>query len=304
MQVWVSGNSGFVGQNLKNYLKDGPFVFCPINRADFVDFDKLEFGKNDTIIHLAGKAHDLKAVSNPDEYYEINLELTKKLYDVFLKSKAEKFIFISSVKAVTDAVDGILTEDYLPNPQTDYGKSKYLAEEYIQKQPLQEGKSYYILRPCMIHGPGNKGNLNLLYKFVQKNIPYPLSAFNNERSLLSVDNLCFVIQKLIEKNIPSGVYNIADDESLSTNQIVVILADSLQKKAKLWAIPEHFIIWIAKIGDKLNLPLNTERLHKLTENYIVSNKKIKNALEINLPLSSREGLYKTARAFKRLEGCK
>ncbi|MTH17518.1 NAD-dependent epimerase/dehydratase family protein [Flavobacterium sp. LC2016-01] len=299
MQVWVSGNSGFVGKNLIQYLKDSSFEYCPITRTDFHDVSKLEFDVNDAIVHLAGKAHDLKATSNPDEYYRINFELTKKLYDEFLKSKAGKFIFVSSVKATADVVDGILTEEHLPNPQTHYGKSKLMAEEYIQNQPLPEGKSYYILRPCMIHGPGNKGNLNLLYKFVQKNIPYPLAAFDNKRSLLSVDNLCFVIKKLFEKNIPSGIYNVADDEPLSTNQIVSFLANSLNKKPKLWPISQKIIIKTAKIGDKIKLPLNTERLKKLTENYIVSNIKIKEALDIEFPLSSMEGLCKTAKAFKR-----
>ena len=73
----------------------------------------------------------------------------------------------------------------------------------------------------MIHGPNNKGNLNLLYSFVKKNIPYPFGSFENKRSFVSIDNLCFVIKELIEnKEIPSGVYNISDDQTLSTNELV------------------------------------------------------------------------------------
>ena len=64
----------------------------------------------------------------------------------------------------------------------------------------------------MIHGPGNKGNLNLLYSFVKKGIPYPFGRYENKRSFVSIDNLCFVIKELIEnKNITSGVYNISDE---------------------------------------------------------------------------------------------
>src|SRR5690606_31466401 len=102
------------------------------------------------------------------------------LYDWYLKSKATKFIYASSVKAIADSVEGELTEDTPARPLTAYGISKLKAEEYIQQLSLgMTSKAFYILRPCMVHGPGNKGNLNLLYKFVTKGIPYPLGAFNN-----------------------------------------------------------------------------------------------------------------------------
>lgn len=298
MDILITGSTGFVGRNLIDYLSI-------INRINIksLDLRKIdwEIADANAIVHLAGKAHDLKKASNPDEYYQINFELTKKLYDAFLVSETKKFIFISSVKGAADSVNDVLTESAIPNPQTHYGKSKLMAEEYIQNQPLPAGKSYYILRPCMIHGPGNKGNLNLLYKFVEKGIPYPLAAFENKRSFLSVKNLCFVIRNMLEKEIPSGVYNVADDEALSTNEVVSILAKSIDKKPKLWAVPSKWIQFVAKIGDKIKLPLNTERLNKLTENYVVSNAKVKNALGEDLPLSAQDGLKITASSFRKLK---
>ncbi|QPH41892.1 NAD-dependent epimerase/dehydratase family protein [Pedobacter endophyticus] len=294
--IFVTGASGFVGKNLLTYLPRYDENTKPLSRIDL--FKNIDFDHSDAMIHLAGKAHDLKKASNPDEYYEVNFELTKKLYDAFLRSDAKKFIFVSSVKAAADVVEGILTEETVPNPQTHYGKSKLMAEQYIQSQPLPEGKSYYILRPCMIHGPGNKGNLNLLYKFVQKGIPYPLAAFENKRSFLSVENLCYVIKELLEKDVPSGVYNVADDDSLSTNEVVRILSESEGKKAKIWKVPANFIRFVAKLGDAIKLPLNTERLNKLTENYIVDNSKIKKAINSDLPISAKEGLKITANSFR------
>ena len=293
MIIGITGTTGFVGKNLSVYL----------NRMQQVKITRTALQQGaipnlDAIVHLAGKAHDLKKTSNPDEYYQVNFELTKKLYNAFLKSDAKKFIFISSVKASADSVKGILSEEDLPNPQTHYGKSKLMAEEYIKSQPLPEGKSYYILRPCMIHGPGNKGNLNLLYKFVQKGIPYPLAAFENKRSFLSVENLCFILKSLLINDIPSGIYNVADDDALSTNEVVEILSESIGKKARLWKISSSFIHFIAKIGDKIKLPLNSERLDKLTESYVVSNAKIKKAISKDLPLTTRAGLIITANSFK------
>ena len=84
------------------------------------------------------------------------------MFDQFLKSDCETFIYMSSVKAVVDQADGILTENVKPNPITVYGKSKLAAEEYILSRKNLKNKRVYILRPCMIHGPNNKGNLNLL----------------------------------------------------------------------------------------------------------------------------------------------
>lgn len=298
----ITGATGFVGKNLVSYLNGENILTKTLSRSELAR--TVNFENSDGIIHLAGKAHDLKKTSSPEEYYEVNFELTKKLYNTFLKSDAKKFIFISSVKASADSVNGMLLEDDVPHPKTHYGKSKLMAEEYIQSQPLPEGKSYYILRPCMIHGPGNKGNLNLLYKFVEKGVPYPLAAFENKRSFLSVDNLCFVINSLLEKDIQSGIYNVADDEALSTNEVVGILSESIGTKAKLWKISSSFIRFIAKIGDKIKLPLNSERLDKLTENYVVSNAKIKRALGVAFPLSAREGLVRTANSFAYSKGNK
>src|SRR5690606_31810818 len=111
--------------------------------------------------------------------------------------------------------------------------------------------------------------LNLLFSFAQKGLPYPLAAFDNQRSFLSVDNLTFVIGRLLEKPIPSGIYHLADDGTFSTNDLIALMAQSLGKHPKLWKIPAPLIQGVAKLGDKLKLPLNTQRLQKLTESYVV-----------------------------------
>ena len=256
--------------------------------------------KSFAFIHLAGKAHDLKNNTDATAYFTINTGLTIQLFDLFIKSKAATFIYFSSVKAAADRVADVLLENLTPDPKTPYGQSKLRAEEYLLSQKLPGGKRIIILRPCMIHGPGNKGNLNLLYRFVTKGIPYPLAAFENKRSFLSVDNLCFVVHQLIQNEaVASGIYNVADDESLSTNEVVKIIAETLHLKPRLWTIPKPFLQTIAKIGDKTGLPLTSERLKKLTENYVVSNDKIKRALQIeHLPVSATNGLRKIIINFR------
>ena len=292
MSIFITGSSGFVGSSFLDHFKNE--VTHISSRGQEFKIDGAE-----VVIHLAGKAHDLKNTSSSQEYYNVNTELTKKVFIAFLASDAKVFITLSSGKAVADEVSGELTEQHHPKPITHYGKSKLLAEQYIFSREIPVGKRVYILRPCMIHGPGNKGNLNLLYKLVSKNLPWPLGAFENKRSFGSLDNLMFIFKELIEREeIPSGIYNVSDDEPLSTNELIGLIAQSQNRNPKLWNISKKFIKGVASIGDKLHLPLNTERLQKLTSSYVVSNSKIKAAIGKPLPVSSREGLLKTFKSFK------
>ena len=151
----------------------------------------------------------------------------------------------------------------------------------------------------MIHGPGNKGNLNYLYNFVKLGLPWPLGSFENKRSFCSIENISFIINELIENNtIVSGIYNISDDESISTNELIRLISLSKGKNPIIWKVNKSILISVAKIGSLLKLPLNTIRLRKLTESYEVSNIKIKNAIKKTLPLTSINGILKTLESFK------
>ncbi len=289
--IFITGSGGFVGQNIIKHF-NSTYDFYRFSKNDEININQ------DIVLHFAGKAHDLKNTSNAEEYYIVNTELTKKVVDNFLESDAKVLITLSSVKAVADKLDCELTEEFIPNPLTHYGKSKLLAEQYILSKNIPGGKRVYILRPCMIHGPGNKGNLNLLYKLASKGIPWPLGAFENKRSFCSIDNLIYIIKELVEReDIPSGVYNVADDDALSTNDVISIMADSQNKKAMIWKVSKVLIQSFAKLGVLFRLPLTTERLEKLTESYVISNQKIKSAIGKHLQVSTRDGLLKTFNSF-------
>ncbi len=323
MNILITGIHGFVGSNLvvalkKNHNLYGLDIVEPekegvIKTFSWKDIEPASFPmqnlpKFDVIIHLAGKAHDTKNQSAAQVYFDINTGLTKKIFDFFLESSAKKFIFFSSVKAAADSVVGdILTEDVIPTPMGPYGESKIAAENYIlgklkinnEKLMLHyDDKQVYILRPCMIHGPGNKGNLNLLYNVVKKGIPWPLGDFENRRSFTSIDNLCYVVEGLLTKNVESGIYHMGDDEALSTNELIALMCEVLGRKPHIWKMNKGMMEGCAGLGTLLHLPLNTERLHKLTENYVVSNAKIKAALGIDkMPVRAEEGIVKTTKSF-------
>lgn len=325
MKILITGIHGFVGSNIVEYLKKdneiyGLDIVSPEKDGVVRTFswDDLEMpeqvghdGKSqvehddgvlpefDAIIHLAGKAHDTKNQSAAEVYFKVNTGLTQKIFDYFLASSAKKFVFFSTAKAAADRVEGVLTEEVVPSPVGPYGESKIKAEEYILGHDLSKDKQVYIFRPCMIHGPGNKGNLNLLYSVVRKGIPWPLGAFENRRTFTSIENICFAVNGVLTQDVPSGIYNMGDDEALSTNELIEEICKSLGKKAHIWRLPKGLMTGIAKLGGWLHLPLNPDRLQKLTENYVSSNAKIKAALGIeNMPVDAREGLKVTLESFR------
>jgi hypothetical protein len=324
MNILITGVHGFVGSNLVIALKGhhslyGLDIVAPEKEGvvktfawkdlETTSFPMQQLPKFDAIIHLAGKAHDTKNQSASQVYFDINTGLTQKIFDFFLESSAKKFIFFSSVKAAADSVVGdMLTEDVIPTPVGPYGESKIAAEKYILsklrsedgelKVAMQRDKRVYILRPCMIHGPGNKGNLNLLYNVVKKGIPWPLGDFENKRSFTSIDNLCYVVEGLLTKDVASGIYHMGDDEALSTNELIALMCEAMGKEPHIWKMNRKMMEGCAGLGTLLHLPLNTERLRKLTENYVVSNEKIKSALGIDrMPVRAADGIMKTIRSF-------
>lgn len=309
MKILITGVHGFVGSNLVEALKKEHIIYgldivSPVkngvkNTFSWDCLDKSgEIPEVDAIVHLAGKAHDTKNKAAAETYFKVNTDLTKRIFDWFLvQSNCKKFIFFSTAKAAADKVNGVLTEDVVPAPVGPYGESKIAAEKYIQEH-MPSDKKVYIFRPCMIHGPGNKGNLNLLFNVVRKGIPWPLGAFENRRTFTSIENVCFAVNGVLTNEVPSGIYNMGDDEALSTNELIEEICKSLGKKAHIWKLPKGLMNGVAKVGDTLHLPLNSERLRKLTENYISTNEKIKKALGVEkMPVDAKEGLNVTLKSF-------
>ena len=298
MKIIITGASGFVGKNLTRlFEKNGNEIFpLSLRKENW----QLPSGAS-AIIHLAGIEKDTGSASNHDEYFQVNSYLTEKIFQQFLESDIKDFIFISSVKAVADSFEGVLDENVTPSPLTSYGKSKLLAEELILKYKLPENKRLIIIRPCLIHGPEDTGNLKLLYKIAEKGIPYPFGDFKNSRSYIGVDNLSFLLSNILQNSeFGSGIYNVADDESLSTNNLIEIMYQTLGEKPRILNLPAKPIRFFAKISSKIGVNLIEEKLNKLTESFVVSNAKIKNELGIlKLPISAEEGLIKTIKSFQK-----
>ena len=311
MTILISGAYGFVGSNLSRFLSEkghrcyaldvargeGPY-------AAFWAWDELAqipWNEIDAVVHLAGKAHDLKKVSDPESYFTVNVGLTEKLWAA-CAGKVGRFVYFSSIKAV----DG----------DTPYARSKAAAEAFLEG--VAGGRTEIrVLRPCMIHGPGNKGNLNLLVQVVRKGIPWPLAAWENRRSFTSVANACAVVEALCGDTVcsvigpyqrgndaarsviePYQVFALCDDEAVSTNRLIALIAEAMGKKARLWRLPKGLMRFMARVGDVLHLPLNTERLGKLVEDNVVDNAPLLRALGWeSMPVRAEDGLCSTLRSF-------
>ena len=288
MKILITGAYGFVGTNLCSYLSEKSHTCLaldvPTAKRDDVpykafyswdDIGSIEFATIDAVVHLAGKAHDLKKVSDPQSYFDINVGLTERIFNA-CNSKVPRFIYFSSSKAA--------------DADTPYGKSKLAAEQFLNGRAI-------VLRPAMIHGPGNKGNLNLLWGIARRGFPWPLAAFENKRSFTSIGNICAAVEALCERG-ENGIYPIADDEMLSTNRLIELMAETCGRKPHLWRLPKGLMRFGAKMGDVLHLPLNTERLGKLTEDSFVDNAALKKHLGWSqMPIRAEDGMRETLKSF-------
>ena len=288
MKILITGAYGFVGTNLCRYLvgrgHECVALDIPKARRDDVPYkafyswdelDSIDWAGIDAVVHLAGKAHDLKNVSDPQSYFDINVGLTERIFNA-CQGKAPRFIYFSSSKAA--------------QADTPYGKSKLMAEQFLDGRAI-------ILRPAMIHGPGNKGNLNLLWGIARRGFPWPLAAFENKRSFTSIGNICATVEALCKCGA-NGIYPIADDEMLSTNRLIELMAEACGRKPRLWRLPKCLMCFAAKVGDALHLPLNTERLGKLTENSFVDNFALKQHLGWSkMPIRAEDGMRETLKSF-------
>jgi len=324
MKFLITGAYGFVGTNLCRYLVERGHACdaldIPTAKREDVPYShvftweelgsgnenagspKLRTFEYDCIVHLAGKAHDLKKVASEQSYFDVNVGLTRRIFDTLCASREMgsdgrgrerrvSFVYFSSCKSV--------------ERDTPYAKSKWAAEEYLTSAvrllPSSSPLRVTILRPAPIHGPGNKGNLNLLWSVVKHGIPWPLAAFENKRPFTSVGNVCAAVEALaasVAGRPNLQTYFICDDDFLSTNRIIELMAQARGSHARLWKIPKALMKGVARIGDVLHLPLNTERIEKLTEDYFVDNSALKAALGWDrFPVLVEDGMLETFKSF-------
>lgn len=243
-KILITGKDSYIGTQFESYLKK----FGESYKIDTVDmigdgWKNVNFGGYDAVFHVAGIAHRKETKSNRYLYYDVNCNLAVEVANKALNEGVKLFVYLSSM-SVYGLTEGIITEDTVPNPITNYGKSKLLAEQRLHEKLDVSNTSLAILRPPMVYGDGCKGNYSKLCNFAKKTLIFP--NYKNQRSMVSVDVLCEYVKIIIDKNL-SGLFFPQDKDYVCTAEMVRNLSVRYGRKIYFTKLFNP-IIRVAKIG--------------------------------------------------------
>ncbi len=273
--IYITGVTGFIGAYLKRYLKVAGYSVTGVSRivelADgniqdcddrfsvkLIDYASLHsMAKSGhlngvTIVHCAGRAHVMRetAESAEREYLRFNTEVTRQVRDAAIVGNVHQLIFLSSIKVNGEVSINPFSALDEPQPEDAYGRSKLASEKLLQDS--SEGKTLFtIVRLPLVYGPGVKGNMAALSKGLKKGYPLPFASISNRRDLVSLKNLSSFIEYLIRcPPLKSCVWMVSDGVRLSTPAICRLMAEGLNRKARIFPIPVNWMRWIFRIIGK------------------------------------------------------
>ena len=235
-QYLITGANGYVGSRLCEYFNYHKKKFIPLSRKSslgisldlsLMDFPDTIFENIDSIVHLAGLAHDSTNKQDRNKYNMINGYSTINLAEKASKNGVKRFIYISSVKAEEDSV---------------YGNSKKLAEDGLTALAHKTDMCISIIRPSLVYSKNPTGNMKKLYSAIRWGLFPPPPEINNERSLIHLDDLCIAIDTILEKNNSTGSkFILTDNKIYSTRKIYEELCFSQKKQLPSWTIPVSLV---------------------------------------------------------------
>jgi nucleoside-diphosphate-sugar epimerase len=231
--ILLTGASGFVGQRFVECNKER-YVLKTVSLIH-QDISVIDFTGVDTIVHLAGMAHQMQKI-DAQIYFDVNTELTKKFALAAKAQGVKHFIFISTIKVFGEHQKALLTEGSPCEPINDpYGESKLQAEKFLES--IEDSTfTVAIVRPPLVYGPRVKGNLIRFLKLADSNKPLPFANISNKRTMVFLDNLIALINVLIDKKA-SGLYLAADDKPISTTYLIGQMRKNMGHAERLFPIP-------------------------------------------------------------------
>lgn len=313
INILITGATGFIGSHLLGKLEQTNHKIAiavrnisidnNLSGKNCIEINEIDSNTNweialkniDIVIHLAARAHILKeSALNPEaEFEKVNTQGTINLVQQSIQAGVKQFIFMSSIGAITSLSETILTETSPCHPDTPYGRSKLKAELAIQDICQNSAMNWTILRPTLVYGENNPGNMERLLTLTSKKIPLPLSSISNRRSLLYVGNLVDAIITCLEHpNAKNQTFIISDGEDLSTPELIRHLGKSMNKSPLLLPFPPSLILFCTKLIGK------AQAGDRLLSSLQVDSSKIRQSLNWTPPYSIHEGLKYTAHWFK------
>lgn len=212
----------------------------------------------DCVVHCAGRAHMLNDDSNDPlaEFRKVNVDGTIALAREAAAAGVERFIFISSIGVNgSESPGGAFVENALPAPSADYAVSKLEAERGLMDLQTTTPMEIVIIRPPLVYAANAPGNFQRLLRLVHTRVPLPLAGVDNHRSMIALENLVdFIVRCIDHPAAANELFLIADDEDLSTEKIVRILAQGMGfSKVILFPYPDNLVRLIARLAAKQGL---------------------------------------------------
>jgi UDP-glucose 4-epimerase len=282
--VLITGASGFVGSYFiqkysANYeIKTFSFLKDVANGISSCHINTLNYNDIDVVFHLSALVHQMCGATL-DQYEKINVTQTLELARKAKNNGVKHFIFMSSVKVYGEETTRKYTENSICSPKDEYGKSKFTAELELEKLE-DENFKVSIIRTPIVYGYGVKANIKSLVNLTNKVPVLPFGKIENKRSMVYIGNLCHLVDEVIKQD-KSGIFLASDDEPLSTNRLIELIAKNLDKKVCLIKIPFFESLL------KLFKPSFHKRLYGSLE---IDNTITKEKLNLKNPYSVEEGI--------------
>ena len=318
--ILVTGATGFIGSYLLPILSQQKFQITAAVRKNLsqslsrpiriVKVGNIDEKTNwqealegiDIVIHLAARAHIInETIPNPEaEFIKVNTQGTANLIQQSIQAGVKHFIFISSIGAMTTQSDRILTENSPCHPDSPYGRSKLQAEQALINLAKDSNMTWTIIRPTLVYGPGNPGNMERLMKLIKRGLPLPFGAIKNRRSFVFVGNLvAAIITCLDHPNAANQIFLISDNQAVSTPQLIRLIAQQIQQPCRLLPVPTTLLRFLGYLGDRVesitgkNLPFNSYNIDRLLGSLTVDSSYIQKTLDWQPPFTLEQGLAQT-----------
>lgn len=308
-RVLITGHTGFVGQALVEKLKSKKIrlIGRRLLENQTAEFLKKEFNADEqfadcldgvsVVIHAAARVHVMSdTATDPLEAYRaVNVAGSLNLARQAASSGVKRFIFISSIKVNGEGTS--LGKPYTPFDPTNtldpYGISKAEAEFGLKQIAADTGIEVVIIRPPLVYGPGVKANFAAMMKLAKKNLPLPLGAIHNKRSLVALDNLVDLIVTCIDHpNAANQTFLVSDDQDVSTTELLQLMTRGAGKKPWLLPVPTSWLRFVGKLTGKSAV------IDRLCGNLQVDISHTKETLGWKPPITVEEGIR---RCFSNVE---
>lgn len=326
-RVLVTGATGFIGTHLVGALRaagaavtaldlDVSKAGAPGDGVNWIRGDLFDAGSlaralrgADTIIHLVAKTHDFSAVEDEAEYHRVNVLGTRRLLEACRPESVRHVVYFSSVKAMTEASEGILDETCPPRPTTAYGRTKLAAEQDVRQAGIAKGFRTTTLRLPMVYGPGNKGNVYRMIAAVDRGRFALIGRGENRRSMVYVKNVVEATLAVApRRDLPGDVYLVTDGADYSVRELYEAIARGLGRRPLPFGIPLFAAGLLARVGDAggritgRSLPFNSGALAKLTGDLRFSSERIRREAGYTPAYRLHEAIGETIRWYRGVSG--